>query len=124
VANDAVTQELLDKASPEMRQLAEALRKLVREVAPSAAERGIKGWKLIAYESNGIVCGIQPQRNWVNLIFMHGVELPDPQGLLEGEGKATRAVKLRRLEEVSTKGDALKVLVREAFKLGGAKGQG
>ncbi|MBI2918956.1 MAG: DUF1801 domain-containing protein [Chloroflexi bacterium] len=118
MATDTITQELLDKAPPEIRELAEALRKLVREVAPEAPERGVKGWRLIAFERNGIVCGIQPQKSWVNLIFMRGVELPDPQGVLEGEGKATRAVKVKQLQDIT---DAVKALVQDAFKLGGEK---
>lgn len=64
-------------------------------------------------------CGIQPQRNWVNLIFYHGAELPDPQGALEGTGKGMRHVKVRKPEEIKV--DPLKALVQEAFRQGGGR---
>mgnify|MGYP001568586229 CR=1 FL=1 len=131
MATDAATQELLDKAPPEIRQLAEALRKLVKDVAPEAEapiemrrateaeERGIKGWKAISYSRDGMVCGIQPQRNWVNLIFYRGVELPDPEGVLDGAGKGIRAVKVKKPDDI--RGDTLTPLVKAAFRLRGTK---
>ena len=42
-------------------------------------------------------CYVAPKTKWVNLGFWHGVDLPDPDGLMEGTGKRLRHVKLRDL---------------------------
>jgi hypothetical protein len=48
--------------------------------------------------------------------FHHGVDLPDPQGLLQGTGKSMRHVKIRRMDDVDL--DALTALLRQALELG------
>lgn len=40
-----------------------------------------------------------PQRGQVNLRFFRGTSLDDPEGLLEGTGKAMRHVKVRSIED-------------------------
>lgn len=122
MATDNSIEEILAKCSPQVRPLAEALRKLVQSAAPEAEERGIKGWNVISYGREGMVCGIQPQWNWVNLIFYRGVELPDPEGVLDGAGKGIRAVKVKKPDDI--RGDTLTPLVKEAFRLGGTKAKG
>ncbi len=39
----------------------------------------------------------------VNLAFFRGVELKDPEGLLEGTGRSMRHIKLRHVSEVNAK---------------------
>lgn len=53
-------------------------------------------------------------RNHVNLGFFHGAALDDPAGLLQGEGKRMRHVKLRWGEPVDA--TALKALVAAAYR--------
>lgn len=55
-----------------------------------------------------------PQRRWVNLVFMRGAHLPDPQGLIEGMGKNVRHVKFRRLADVTDRAEAVKALLSAA----------
>jgi len=74
--------------------LAAALRSLVREAAPHATET-IK-WGMPNYEENGPVCSIRKGRGFVALQFGKiATSLDDPEGLLEGTGKAMRHVKIR-----------------------------
>jgi hypothetical protein len=40
---------------------------------------------------------IMPLKDRVNLGFYHGVDLPDPETILEGTGKRLRHVKVRSL---------------------------
>jgi hypothetical protein len=49
-----------------------------------------------------------------NVGFYHGVELADPAGLLQGEGKRMRHVKLRPGEELDA--EALSVLITAAYR--------
>ena len=43
---------------------------------------------------------IRPHGRWVNLGFYRGVDLADPEALLEGTGAKLRHVKVRSLEDV------------------------
>ena len=45
---------------------------------------------------------VAPKRDYVNLGFWHGVDLPDPEALLEGTGKKMRHIKVRSVEEAQT----------------------
>jgi hypothetical protein len=48
-----------------------------------------------------------------NVGFFHGASLPDPEGLLQGQGKFMRHVKLR--PEIPTNADALTELIEAAW---------
>lgn len=92
------------------RPVAEGLRALVREAAPDLEER-LK-WGQPTYAGQGNVCYVAVGRDHVKLGFFHGAHLPDPEGLLEGTGKAMRHVKVRSLSERERA--ALRDLVRHA----------
>ena len=66
------------------------LRELVLSVAPFAEERLIRGWKVVAYDHDGLIAYIKPRHDAVHLGFYDGVNLPDPHGHLEGSGKYRR----------------------------------
>ena len=119
MGTESSVEEILEKSSPQIRELAERLRELIHEAAPEAEERVQKGWGTISYIHDGIFCYIQPQRKWVNFGFYRGVELSDPDGLLEGAGKALRHIKVKKPEDIKV--DAFKALVGEAFRIGGRK---
>ncbi len=61
------------------------------------------------------ICGIGPQKAHVNLIFLRGTELDDPQKLLEGTGKKGRHVKIKKINEIDSKD--LKFLIIKAANL-------
>lgn len=63
----------------------------------------------------GNVCMISPKDGALELGFIHGASLSDPQGLLEGSGKAKRHVKLKPDRDLRR--NALKALVRAALSV-------
>ena len=74
--------------------LAADLRSLILEAIPDAAE-SIK-WGTPNYDKDGSVCSIRSGKGFVALQFGPiGTSLEDPDGLLEGTGKAMRHVKVR-----------------------------
>jgi hypothetical protein len=109
---------LLVKNSPEAQDLALKLRKLVRSLLPKAREKIQTGWGVADYghpdKNNGFI-SIGPQKNYVNLYFMDGVDLPDPKGLLEGSGKRMRHVKIKTAKDLDHK--ALTALIKAAAKI-------
>jgi hypothetical protein len=95
---------LMDIAVPGMRPIARRLRQIVADVDPDTVEVVRLGDRVATYGigpkkmSEGYAY-IMPHKNWVNLGFYMGAELPDPAGLLEGTGKKLRHVKVRSVED-------------------------
>ena len=49
-----------------------------------------------------IILSLALYPRYVTLFFLNGVELPDPNGILEGSGSTIRGVKLRPISRVET----------------------
>ena len=63
------------------------LRSLMLRAAPGASERGIPGWRIVAYEAPRIFAYLVPLADSVALGFNRGADLADPEGAL-GHGVA------------------------------------
>jgi hypothetical protein len=61
------------------------------------------------------MCFFMVGKNHVTFGFLRGTSLPDPEGLLEGEGKNLRHVKLHLMDDLSE--PALKKLIQAAANL-------
>jgi hypothetical protein len=96
---DEAIADLLKPYSPEVRKLALATRALVLKVIPKAMEQVDPKAKIIGYGFGAgykdMICSLMPAKAWVTLGIGWGVELPDPEKLLEGTGKVHRHVKLK-----------------------------
>ena len=92
--------ELLLICGPEARKLAEAARKRILRVVPDATERLRPGWGLIGYNAPAYFAFILPYEQHVRIGFEWGVALPDPSGLLEGDGKQVRYVTVRSIKDL------------------------
>jgi len=110
-------EDILADHSPEVRTLVEQLRTIVHSAVPEAAESAHPVWHSIGYRHprSGYFCGIFPHQDRVDLGLEFGVLLPDPAGLLEGQGKQVRYVRIRAGSEIRE--DALKALLRAALDL-------
>jgi hypothetical protein len=107
VANP-VTEEsferVLEGNAPEVQEIAQRVRALVFDRMPHAVEWIDLGNGLGAYgtekKMSALLFAIIPHEGHVNLQFADGVELEDPDGLVEGTGKRIRHVKFRSLADV------------------------
>jgi hypothetical protein len=99
--------------APWQQEIAAQLRELIRQAAPELRE-GIK-WSQPVYELQRPVCYIQSHQENLNLGFWRGIELSDPEGMLEGTGKRMRHVKLRAGDKFPSA--ALTALVKQAVEL-------
>ena len=114
-------EEFLAPASPTVRELAMRTRELVRSTLPDAQEEVHTGRNVITYGVGGKmadwICYIAPFKSRINLGFLYGTKLPDPEGLLEGTGKLLRHVKISRVEDIEKPAiKALLVAALEAMK--------
>jgi hypothetical protein len=85
--------------------LALALREMVLEEAPDAVEKVYGNHPSAVWFGSGLkmkdmFCYIAAARSHVNLGFCRGASLPDPNHVLEGEGKVMRHVKFRSERDV------------------------
>jgi hypothetical protein len=73
-----------------------------------------RGFELVFDNYNALVFAISPTERrsdafvsvvgypkWVTLFFLHGVDLHDPNGLLEGNGKQVRSIRLKTPADIN-----------------------
>ena len=89
--------ELDPTLPPETRALADRFRRFLRETVPEAEERLYKGGRGAGYRTRacGTFCGLFLRDDGAYLVFTRGADLPDPHGLLHGEGPGVRYVSVR-----------------------------
>jgi hypothetical protein len=74
-----------------------------------------RGFELVFDTYNALVFGISPTERrsdsflsvvgypkWVTLFFLNGTDLHDPEGLLEGQGKQIRSIRLKHPADINT----------------------
>jgi hypothetical protein len=111
--------EIVSGVSPHAHQLAEGARALIRDVYPAVVEVPWPKQRVIGYgvgpkKMSEHFCYISVSQKHINLGFMYGAELPDPEKLLEGSGKLLRHVRITALEQLSN--PALRQLLITASK--------
>jgi hypothetical protein len=111
--------ELLADCPDHLCDLVLELRDLVRAVAPETTET-IR-WNALNYHKahegglvKGAVCQIVPRDDCLHLAFIHGAFLPDPTGLLDGDRKAKRYVRILTSDDVHN--PAIQSLIRAAVR--------
>ncbi len=92
--------QFMKAVDPKRRELAQEIRRIVRETLPEAQE--LVKWDKPTYLLNGAnVAWIMVYGDHVNLGFFQGAKLKSKR--LEGTGKGLRHVKVWRREDVDTK---------------------
>ena len=96
----------LDATAPAVADIARALRLTVLAGFPGAVEWFDRGDGLLAIgrgrSMRDFRFAIIPHKSHVNLQLADGVELPNPDGRIEGTGKRIRHVKVRSVEDASS----------------------
>jgi hypothetical protein len=97
--------DVIRNSPPRMAAIARRLRRLIVDIYPEVAEVPRPKEQHTSYgvgaekdkEIFGYIC---PMTDYVRLGFYYGGELPDSKGLLQGEGKRLRHIKIYSLSEV------------------------
>lgn len=129
ITREITLSEQIKKIPPATRPIVEAAIKTVKEAAPKAdeityrmeqpREGSAMMWKIVRYAVNGEnIVGVGTFSKHASIFFYRGRDLADAGGLLHGSGKESRFVTLRSAADAEQ--PAVKKLVRQAFKIGGA----
>lgn len=109
----ATFEEYLADQAPKQRSIIRALRKFVKREAPQLQESvkwgngcWLKGKVPIAYAYSG--------PDHVQFGFFGGARLTDPKGLLRGEGKFVRHIRLLKPSEINE--SAFRALLKQAAR--------
>ncbi len=108
---------ILKGSPPEVKALALATRELVLSLFPDAVETVHPGWGNVTWgrstKRKEQLFAMNPMKDRINLGVWNGTALDDPDGLLEGTGKAIRHVKIR--DAAALKKPALTRLLKAAL---------
>jgi len=92
------------------KDLVQAVRRVILEADPRISET-IK-WQAPTFMYKGNLASFYPRSTkHVSLMFHTGASLPDPTGLLEGEGETSRVAKFLDEADLASKTEALRGLV-------------
>jgi hypothetical protein len=122
-SNDALDFDRhLDATAPAVADIARALRLTVLEGFPGAIETFDRGDGLLALGTGGSMrdfsFAIIPHKAHVNLQLADGVDLPNPDGRIEGTGKRVRHVKARSVEDARAPWLRAAVAAQVAYRRG------
>jgi len=102
------------KSAPELRPVAEGIRRLVRNAVPKSRE-AVNAWRTAAFDYHCPLCLMMIGKRHVSICFPRGTCLKDSAGLLEGTGKNLRHVKLKSAAGLNIAG--LRELLQESAEL-------
>lgn len=92
--------EFILKLDGNIREILLTVRAIVEESVEEAPQK-IKWNALCFFKGDRPFVGIAPYTNHVSVIFDRGAKMKDEAGILEGEGKIRRYIKLHDIEEVA-----------------------
>jgi len=105
VGGNGTFDDVIGESSEEIQAICHALRVLIADVLPGVtefpwAQQKIAGYGVGPKKMSEHFSYIGLKTKHVNLGFMYGADLNDPDNLLEGTGKALRHIKIKSLTDV------------------------
>jgi len=96
--------------------LTQEIDRIIEDICPVAGRRPMYGgivFELKPGDHKTLVCGHFVYKNHVSLEFSNGYQLQDPNGVLEGNGKYRRHIKLTRQDDIEEK--FVRSMIEQAF---------
>lgn len=97
---------------------AQKLREIILKNLPEVQEQIDLPAKMIAYsygqKYSEMICTLIPSKKGLKLGFYKGMDLPDPENVLSGNGKISRYIEIKTQEDIKV--SPLTALLKEAFK--------
>lgn len=110
-------QKFLSSYSDEVKINVAILRKKLKALLPNIIEQLDLPAKMIGYcygqKYTDLICVIIPSKKGLKLGFNRGSSLPDPEKLLQGNGKISRYVEIHSEQQIESA--AIKILIESAL---------
>ena len=96
----------IDKFTPEVAELARACLTNVRARMPGAIQMVYDNYNALAIgfspndRSSDAILSIVLYPRWVNICFLQGAAMPDPNGLLQGSGNVVRNIRVNHASDL------------------------
>ena len=115
---DPVVDAWFESYGNPQKDLVQAVRRMILDADPRITE-AIK-WKAPTFMYKGNLASFYPRSTkHVSLLFHTGASLPDPTGVLEGEGDTSRVMRILDHDDLGAKADALRGLIASWINLKG-----
>jgi hypothetical protein len=98
---------------PEFHPVVALIRALMQECAPEVTE--LVSYGIPAYKGRKILAVISPTKKDITFSFSRGGQFEDKYGLLRGEGKSSRHVKIKNVATANL--EALRYYIHQAVAL-------
>lgn len=98
----------LGKYTPEIARQLRAARVHLQGYLPRGYELVFDNYNALVFgyspneKSTGAIVSVAGYPKWSTLFFLHGTQLDDPDGLLEGSGKTVRSVRLQPFDRLTS----------------------
>jgi hypothetical protein len=109
-----VDEFIATRVQGEHRDLAQALRALIKRLAPASTEL-MNGYGIPAWKGRGIFAVLSPTKRDLTLAFSRGAEFEDIHALLVGVGKVSKNLKLRSMVDLDEA--VLRYYLEQALRL-------
>jgi hypothetical protein len=97
--------EFIDKYTPEIAAFTRHMLGRMREIVPPCIEMVYDNYNALVIgfcpdeKPSNAIFSVVPMPRWVSVCFLQGAGLPDPHGLLIGEGNVARHIKFHKPEQ-------------------------
>ena len=101
----------------EKQQLFWLIHDFIEKLLPAGLEASIK-WNIPFYSYKGMLCYLNPRKKYaLDIGFYRGIELSNKSGILEGDGKQVRLIRIKNKGDFLKKEIAIRDTVLEAALL-------
>ena len=115
---DSVVDAWFEKYDNPQKDLVQSVRQVILDTDPRITET-IK-WQAPTFMYRGNIASFYPKtKTHVSLMFHTGASLPDPSGVLEGEGDTSRVLRILNHGDLTAKTDAIRRLITSWIQLRG-----
>ena len=115
---DSVVDAWFEKYDNPQKDLVQSVRQVIHDTDPQVTET-IK-WQAPTFLYRGNIASFYPKtKTHVSLMFHTGASLPDPTGVLEGDGDTSRVLRILNHDDLTAKTDAIRQLVTSWIQLKG-----
>ena len=109
-----VEEYIKTKISTELQPIVGRLQEIMHKYTPESKQ--VIYYGALMWKRDKVMAWVTPAKAHISLGFYKGNEFKDKHGLLEGTGKASRHVKIKKIEDINEA--ALEDFIEQSLKLG------